>query len=273
MSSNSASMANALTFQDLEKVEFSQDLRKNTGDYADFVNSRVNQMSDEAFNRKRTAFQKAQIDLARYMDMEHNANSYKIRNADVERLQRTIKDQNDTLLTKLTNDKDNSKRQFEINEYFYYNKLETLFFLQLFFISALVMAIIVHFQKVGTLDGRLAGILTTILLAIVIITGVTRYFYTSRTRDKRLWHRRRFEPPSDLPVEGPLKCEGNNLVLDVDKVLPKGLTQCGGRIIGGAESKFDSIQNSIINDVMNYQTTGETSTMFGNVPGSICPAA
>lgn len=265
-------MAAALTSQDLEKVKFSQDLRKNVADYSDFVNDRVTSMSDEAFNRKRTAFQKAQIDLARYMDMEHNANNYKIRNADVERLQRVIKDQNESLKTKLVNDKDNGKRQFEINEYYYYNKLETLFFLQLFFISALIMAIIVHFQKVGTLNGQLAGILTTVLLAIVVIVGVTRYFYTSRTRDKRLWHRRRFEPPTDIPVEGPLKCEGNNLVFDMDKVLPAGATQCGGRIINSAEQKFNSVQDSIIADVMKYQTTGETNRMFGT-PGSVCPAS
>ncbi len=265
-------MAAALTAQDLEKVQFSTDLKKNVGDYADFVNTRVSSMTDEAFNRKRTAFQKAQIDLARYMDMEHNANNYKIRNADVERLQRVIQDNNESMKTQLINDKDNGRRQFEINEYFYYNKLETLFFLQLFFIAALAMAIIVHFQKIGTLNNQLAGILTTVLLAIVVITGISRYFYTSRTRDTRLWHRRRFEPPTEIPVDGPLKCEGNNLVFDMDKVLPAGATQCGGRIVNSAQTAFGNIQDAIIADVSKYQTTGETKTMFGGVPGTHCPA-
>lgn len=64
----------ASVYQDLERMKFAQDLRKTPDDYSSYVNTRVDQMTDEIFNRKRVAFQKAQIDLGRYMDMDHNAN-------------------------------------------------------------------------------------------------------------------------------------------------------------------------------------------------------
>ncbi len=256
----------SLLYQDLEKIRFSENLRKNASDYSQFVNDRVNQMLDETAARKRTAFQKAQIDLSRYMDMDHNAGFYKSRNADVERLQSAIIKNNERIAQQVSLDKDISRRQFEINEYFYHNKLETLFFLQLFFMAALSMAIIVYGQKMSIIGTRLAGLLAVILVAIVVVVGVARYYYTERTRDHRLWHKRYFA--AQKPLEPVARCgDGSVPEFNLNTVVGEGVTQCADEIAGD----FSDFGNSLMSEMRDYQELGaKPKGIFGNVPGGIC---
>lgn len=253
-----------LTYQDLEKVSFSNDLKENPADYSQFVNDRVNAIVDESFNYKRAAFEKAHTDLARYMDMEHNAHNFDVRNTDVLQMQEQMRQTNERLVNSNTTNLDNSKRQFEINEYYYYNKLETLFFLQLFFIAVLVMALIIYGQKKGMLTTQLAGYLTLIVLAIVIATGVYRYYYTKNTRDTRLWHRRKFDEPTG-PVEMPTlaKCDKDgNVVVDVNAVIPSGVTRCAGSVAEEAKLKAQEINKKLQDSVLSYQQTGQTDALL-----------
>jgi hypothetical protein len=104
-------------------------------------------------------------------------------------------------------DLDLSRRQFEINEYHYHNKLDTLFFLQIFFIAVISMAIIVYLNRTGFLTTQMTGILTGILAILLVVIGVTRYFYTTRTRDRRLWHRRYFQTEK-APGPELVRCAG-----------------------------------------------------------------
>jgi hypothetical protein len=251
----------ALAQQDLERLKFSLNLRNNPNDYNKYVQERVDQMSDEVFNRKRAAFQKAQIDLGRYMDMEHNASYYKTRSADVERLTQSIVSNNDGIVQKLKQDKENSKRQFEINEWYNYNKLETLFFLQVFFISSLTMAILIFFHKSGALTNQMAALLTTIILLIVVGLGVYRYYYTRNTRDPRLWHRRYFGTAEAPPSRG-LCSNGGTIDVNLNDIIPKSVTEC----VDDATARFDSWQDSLEKEMLAYQQSGETpkSIMGGN---------
>jgi len=254
----------ASIFQDLERMKFAQDLRKNPQDYSAYVNTRVDQMTDEIFNRKRVAFQKAQIDLGRYMDMDHNANFYKSRSADVDRLTDQIGANNKRIETELIHDKDLSKRQFEINEWSNYNKLETLFFLQVFFLASLCMAIIIYLQKTALLTGSMAALLTGLLLLIVAIVGIYRYYYTNRTRDTRLWHRRSFG--SAKPPPAPAKCNPDgSLEFDLNSIIPKDVTQC----LDGAASKFESWQSSLESEMSSFQNSGDTPSRVANLGESL----
>jgi len=240
-----------LVAQELERLKFAQDLRKNPSDYAAYVNQRVDEMSDEVFARKRAAFQKAQIDLGRYMDMDHNANFYKERNADVDRLTTSIEENNNRLVQSIAFDKDITKRQFEINEWYNYNKLETLFFLQLFFIAALSGAIIVFLQKNAIITPTLAGLLYGILALVAAGTGLYRYYYTANTRDPRLWHRRNFGAAA--PPKPVTKCDKEgNIVFDVNSVIPKSVTQCAD----DAGKRYQKWQENLQDEIMKYQSSG-----------------
>jgi hypothetical protein len=256
-------IAPTLMYQELERLKFAQNLRKNPSEYSAYVNQRINTMTDEIFNKKRAAFQKAHIDLGRYMDMDHNVNFYKSRSADVDRLTESIEQNNNRIKQSAAMDKDVTKRQFEINEWYNYNKLETLFFLQLFFISVLSGAVIIYLNKNGAVTNALASLLMIILVVIVGGVGLYRYFYTTRTRDPRLWHRRYFDEDAKAP-KPPVKCDqGGDVVFDVNDVLPKSITECAD----DAVVNFQKWQTNLQDEIAAYQTTGKDPALK---MGSIC---
>lgn len=221
---------------------------------------------EELYNKislnKRSAFEKTQIELARYMNMDHNANFYKTRSADVDRMMEAIKTHNESIGTSAATNKDNSKRQFEINEWYNYNKLETLFFLQLFFISSLCMAIVIFMQKNGLITATAASLLTGALVLIVVITGIYRAYYTEHTRDPRLWHRRKFATVAG-PESGPAKCgSGGTLDVDLNSIFPKAATQC----MDDYAVRFNEWQKGIQNEMVAYQTSGAPPTVSSLLP-------
>jgi len=241
----------ATMMQHLERLQYSQELQKNPAQYNEFVNSRIDEMTDEVFNRKRTAFQKAHIDLGRYMDMDHNAGYYKTRSKDVVTLTDLLQAQNAKLLSNVEHDKSLSKRQFEINDWYNYNKLETLFFLQVFFISSLAMAVIIYLNKNGTITNSLSGLLTGLLVIIVSMLGIYRYYYTNRVRDTRLWNRRYFGKA--VPPKPAAKCDkSGNVTLDLNDFIPKEATQCADKEAG----RFSEWQDNLEKEMLNYQQTG-----------------
>lgn len=239
----------ASVFQDLERMKFSQNLRKNPEDYNAYVSQRVDSMTDEIYNRKRASFQKAHIDLGRYMDMDHNANFYKTRSGDVDRLTDEIGANNLRVKQNLANDRDLTKRQFEINEWYNYNKLETLFFLQVFFISSLAMSLIIYGQKNNLITSMMSGLLTILLLATVFITGVYRYYYTNRQRDTHLWNRRDWGPLKEPVKKSPTGCANGQMTVSLNDLLPESVTQCAD----DAANRFGRWQDNLTNEMANYQ--------------------
>lgn len=264
-SSDNPYIAQALTNQDLERVKFSQNLRQNPDDYNKYVQSRIDSISDEIFNRKRTAFQKTHIDLARYMDMDHNANFYKTRSSDVDRLMNGISSNNQRIKDEIARDKDISKRQFEINEWYNYNKLETLFFLQIFFISILTMVVVMYLQKKGMITGQMAALITGVLCVIVGIIGIYRYSYTKKTRDSRLWHRRSFGKVTPVKES---KCVGGGkekkgFTIDLNDFIPAPITQCVDQIM--------TEPSTLETDILGYQS-GSKSSKCSWSANKICDA-
>ena len=255
--------------QDAERARYAQEIRKRPAEYSALMNRRVDEMSNEVFNRKRTAFQKAQIDLGRYMDMDHNNNFYKMRNADVDRLTNAMGANNSEVKNRLMHDKDMTKRQFEINEWYNYNKLETLFFLQVFFIAMLTMVVIIYCQKNSIITTNLAALLTFLVGFIVVALGVYRYYYTRRTRDNRLWHRRYFGPAT--APKPAAKCDKDgNLAFDVNDLIPASVTQCADDAAG----RFNSWQENLESEITAFQTAGTTPSRISgsgqSLGGTVC---
>ncbi len=254
-----------LTDQDLERLNFAQTLKNNPGEYVGFLNERVEEITEEIYQQKRAAFQKADVDLARYMDMEHNANFYKIRNGDVDRLTKAIQESNTGVVNQKAFDKDITKRQFEINEWQNYNKLETLFFLQVFFIAILAAAIVGYLQKNLLITSSFAGLLLAILVIGVAAMGIYRYMYTNGgTRDPRLWHRRRFGAAG--AVAPPSRCDENgNVVVNTRDLVPAAVAQC----VDNASERLNRFSDQISDEMLKYQTQG---TVNSSLLGGLCAA-
>jgi len=273
--------------QELERLQFSQNLRKNPAEYSAYVNQRIDSMTGEISQTKDNAFRKAQIDLSRYMDMDHNANFYRVRNNDVDRLTQSIEESNAQVLQGVNQDKQNSKRQFEINEWYNNDKLETLFFLQLFFVASLVMIIIVSVQKRGFIAGPMAAALSGLIAVGVAGVGIYRYMYTEQARDPRLWNRRRFgamgpPPPNkvpDCPVDDAEEDEDDDAGIDG---IAAGIGACSGKYAtkfansaSSAKASLKELGSSLNKEMINFVSTGKTDIdLQGELQGAlnqVCP--
>jgi len=216
--------------QEIEKMRFASDLRKNPDDFNRYVSERIERITGETLDKKRAAFQKAHTDLGRYMDMDHNANFYKLRNEDLIGLQKQMEERSRAVKSGIKHDKDLTRRQVEINEWYYGDKLETLFFLQMFFMIMLAEAIVLFLQKNSFITSPFASFLTFILFGVVAAVGLYRWRYTSDMRDSRFWQKRNFrEKEIYIPTkEEPASCA------DQSDFVPKGLKDCAAKAAAAA---------------------------------------
>jgi len=83
---------------------------------------------------------------------------------------------------------DLATRQSEINEYAYQNKLDTLFFLQLLFVSILIVAIFAYLASIEMISYLLVAYVALLILIIDILLFITRYSFTANLRDKNRWN-------------------------------------------------------------------------------------
>ncbi len=183
---------------------------------AAYIGKITNSVATEQMNRKDAAMTSVMAFSQRIYDADRNATIAQTRSNDLKNALGSIDGINAAANNGLKSDLDVTRRQFEINEYHYYNKLDTLFFLQLLFISVLVMAILIYFNRRGTLTTKMTGILTAILAVLLIVIGVSRYFYTERTRDRRLWHRRYFQSEKDPGPDLITRCPGPSSATEVN---------------------------------------------------------
>ena len=160
-----------------------------------------------------------------------------------------------------THDADLSKRQFQINEYHYNNKLEFLFFLQLLFISVLVMAILVYLNRNGSLTTQMTAIATMTLAVLVLIVGASRYFYTRRTRDRNMWNRRYFAN-EDAPSKDlfPSTCGGptTTTTINMDALVDPRTTQCALE----ANDALTALQEATNTEVKNFMKGEDASSLW-----------
>jgi hypothetical protein len=92
--------------------------------------------------------------------------------------------------------KDVATRQYQINEWSSSNKLDTLFFLQVLFITLTLLGALYFLVKMGIVPNFLFILLSMILLTGALLTLFIRWRYTSTVRDPTYWNRRRFPGPA-----------------------------------------------------------------------------
>jgi len=92
-------------------------------------------------------------------------------------------------------------RQTEINEWSYNNKMDTLFVLQLLFISTLIICILMMFSYQGTIGKAFVGYTIGVLVIVDVLVIINRSMYTNQVRDKKQWDRVMF--PGDQKTISP----------------------------------------------------------------------
>lgn len=116
----------------LEALQQEYDYRSDPASKAAAIQSTITTIQEDTKNRKRNAFATAINSLSGSSDMERNALNYSGRNQDILKMNQYNLGQITNVVTGNIYNKDLTRRQAEINDWYYQDKLETLFFLQLF---------------------------------------------------------------------------------------------------------------------------------------------
>jgi hypothetical protein len=267
-------MAQAIQQQQTDKLKFTAALKANPGAYTNYQTQKVNQIVNNVADAKNKAFQTARDEIGTTLDAQNNLGEYMSRTLNVDAVTDAMIRNNESIQDALERDKAISRRQFEINEWSNYNKLDTLFYLQLFFICSLIGTIILYLAKSGAVPMGLAVVLYGLLGLILVIVGVSRYYYTANIRDHKLWHRRYFGtapdpgsgngcPPVSLPYDDQVKAALASTA--------NAIGTCVGNIAGNTGESLDQLGTAATNEMVGI-IQGQTSALgqLGSVVNAAC---
>lgn len=156
-----------------------------------FADQKQELLGDILKDREAT-FQKTFTDAQRNNSIQHTMFYYLQRNRDVQQLGDAIKNKNESEIGSTKYNNQLATRQYEINEWSYNNKMDTLFVFQLLFITIALAAGLMFLSKIGLISQTIVGMLVGILLVIDILILVNRMRYTNKSRNKRYWNKRNF---------------------------------------------------------------------------------
>jgi hypothetical protein len=188
--------------QDIEKVQFLQTLQADPAKYSAYVKEKGVRILEEVVDSKRSAFIKASGDMARMMDMDHNSLAALDRSQDLLTTQEQIIAEQSRMFGTRKSNEDLTRRQVEINNWYYENKRETLFVLQLVLLVMLTVTVILAIASYGWISQNGADYLMLFVIMVGAGTWLYRWYYTAYVRDARYWNRRtfsqdgKFAPPS-----------------------------------------------------------------------------
>jgi hypothetical protein len=163
-----------------------------------YFNSQKQELIDDVLKDREATFQKTYTDAVRNNAIQHSLFFYQQRNRDLETLGSVIRNKNEAEIGTTKYNNQLATRQYEVNEWSYNNKMDTLFVFQLLFVTLALAAALMYVAKLGFVSQTVVGIVVGILLVIDILVLYNRYTYTNRTRNKRYWNKRNY-PRRALP--------------------------------------------------------------------------
>lgn len=179
--------------QDIEKVQFLQTLQADPAKYSEYVTGKMNRIVDESIDTKRASFMKISTDVANQMEMDHNSMATLARSEDVKKMKDYIIHQQEAIESTTKQKEDLTRRQVEINNWYFENKRETLFVLQVLLLSALTVVLLLVAGTQGFLGDEAMNYTIFVVMLLGGGTLVYRWYYTKYYRDPRYWNRQVFE--------------------------------------------------------------------------------
>lgn len=209
--------------QDIEKIQFLQGLNNDPAKYKQYVDEKANRIMSESLDTKRASFAKVSGDMARMMDMNSNSLATLTRTNELISTENSIFTEQEKQKNSRIYNKDLTRRQVEINNWYYENKRETLFLLQFVLLVVLSVVVVLYLAHINWLSQDAGDYLIWFILVVAAITWGYRWYYTNYVRDARYWNQRKFtedgnyvskdtcpgvpEPPAD---EMPTCPDGSN---------------------------------------------------------------
>jgi hypothetical protein len=105
-----------------------------------------------------------------------------------------------------------TSRQHEINDWANFNKLDTIYIMQILFVSLSFVGILAYLLSTGSIGHPLFAFLSYSIAAVSILMLIVRWRYTKVARDGRYWHKARF-PTQPNTFVAPVCPTGNGVGL------------------------------------------------------------
>ncbi len=167
-----------------------------------YFEAQKQELLDGILTDRQGTFQKTYTDAVRNNSIQHSMFFYQQRNRDIDNLGKAIQNQNETAIGTTRYNNQLANRQYEINEWSYNNKMDTLFVFQLLFVTILIAAALSFVHRIGLIPMSVLGLAVGLLLLVDIGVLIYRYNYTRMTRDQRYWNKRQF-PKREIPQGTP----------------------------------------------------------------------
>jgi hypothetical protein len=158
----------------------------------DYINSNISSTVNSVLSSKSSNYSRA-LDQVTGSDNNITSSAYYLtRSRDLTNLATSVDDMiNQELSASLINNGLN-KRQSEINEWANRNKLDTLYFLQVLFISLSIIGILCYLVSSSIINNTLFKFVSYVIVIIAMLVLILRWRYTRVARDSRYWHKARF---------------------------------------------------------------------------------
>jgi hypothetical protein len=188
----------------VQDVQYSSALKTMTPEQKDnYFRSQKNALLNSVLTEREGTFTKMHTDAQKNNSIQTALLFYQQRNKDLQEVGTAFDSQNKNAIDVAKYNNDLATRQYEINQWSYNNKMDTLFVFQLLFVSLVLSAIFIYMSKIGLFGNALLGLLCGLLLLAVIFVMVIRAIYTAKSRDQRYWNRRQFNKRSVPQGSGP----------------------------------------------------------------------
>jgi len=158
----------------------------------DFIGSNVNETIKAVNKQKSDKFTDLMDQVTGSDNSITSAAHYLYRTADLKNLASEVDNMTVKQLNTIDINKDLSARQYEINEWSNSNKLDTLYFLQVLFISLSLFGVLIFLMSSGFISASLLQILGYSIAVVAILMLVIRWRYTRYSRDGRYWNKLQF---------------------------------------------------------------------------------
>jgi hypothetical protein len=226
-------ITNLNTAQAAELQQFVTDLRANPTNLRSYITTNSQNLQNSAIAQKNASFNKVYGDTVRASNTQNNIYYYYTRNKDLDTMQKELYDRAQYDLESSRHDKDLAQRQYEINEWSYGNKMETLFIFQMILIAFVLMTPLLYFSRQGLVPTSVLSTVGILFAVIIILTIAIRAQYTTFSRDKRYWNRQLFNRQGG-PAIPPPNCESLSQAYDA-----------AGDAIGSAGSGIAGVASDI----------------------------
>jgi len=188
--------------QDIEKIQFLQTLQSDPAKYSAYIQDKTGRILTETVDTKRASFVKVSGDMARMMDMDHNSVAALNRTNDLASTQDQIIGEQAKRVGTINYNRDMTRRQVEINNWYYENKRETLFVLQLILLVVLTLVIVLWLTSEKWIAQEASDYLMGFIIVVGLGTWMYRWYYTSTIRDPRYWSQRSFQQDGKYELKG-----------------------------------------------------------------------